>query len=252
MNDNTAVAAPAAPDPWSATAAPPADSANPWGAADSSAAASDWLNNGAAPPDASFDWLHPFAHPLIPFDHGVELAINWLVANFRPAFQTIRVPIDYTLSGFEAALQGLPAPIMVLLIGLLAWQFAGARLAVGAAVSLVFVGLIGAWQNAMATLALVLTAVFFCVLIGLPMGIWLARSATASRLVRPLLDAMQTTPAFVYLVPIVMLFGIGNVPGVVVTITRRPHRSAPVRASCCSRCSCRWPCPPSWRASTRP
>ena len=70
----------------------------------------------------------------------------------------------------------------------------------------------------MVTLALVLTALFFCILIGLPLGIWLARSKHAAKVIRPLLDAMQTTPAFVYLVPIVMLFGIGNVPGVVVTI----------------------------------
>ncbi|MFA0677515.1 ABC transporter permease subunit, partial [Vibrio sp. 10N.222.51.A6] len=73
-------------------------------------------------------------------------------------------------------------------------------------------------SEAMTTLSLVMTSVFFCLLIGLPMGIWLARSNTAAKFVRPILDAMQTTPAFVYLVPIVMLFGIGNVPGVVVTI----------------------------------
>lgn len=84
--------------------------------------------------------------------------------------------------------------------------------------SLAVIGLIGAWSEAMVTLALVLTSVFFCLLIGLPMGIWLARSDSAAKIIRPILDAMQTTPAFVYLVPIVMLFGIGNVPGVVVTI----------------------------------
>ena len=61
-------------------------------------------------------------------------------------------------------------------------------------------------------------ALLFCIVIGLPLGIWLARSPRAAKIIRPLLDAMQTTPAFVYLVPIVMLFGIGNVPGVVVTI----------------------------------
>jgi glycine betaine/proline transport system permease protein len=62
----------------------------------------------------------------------------------------------------------------------------------------------------MITLALVLTALLFCMVIGLPLGIWLARSPRAAKIIRPLLDAMQTTPAFVYLVPIVMLFGIGN------------------------------------------
>jgi glycine betaine/proline transport system permease protein len=107
---------------------------------------------------------------------------------------------------------------MVLLLFIIVWQLAGSRMGIASAISLIFIGLIGAWDQAMVTLALVLTSVFFCVLIGLPLGIWLARSKSASNIIRPLLDAMQTTPAFVYLVPIVMLFGIGNVPGVVVTI----------------------------------
>jgi glycine betaine/proline transport system permease protein len=122
------------------------------------------------------------------------------------------------LTTIEAALLGVPALLMLVLIGLLAWQAAGWRLGLGAVISLTFVGLIGAWNETMVTLALVITSVFFCILIGLPTGIWLARSDRAAQVVRPILDAMQTTPAFVYLVPIVMLFGIGNVPGVVVTI----------------------------------
>ncbi|SPZ18406.1 Glycine betaine/L-proline transport system permease protein proW [Providencia rettgeri] len=85
-------------------------------------------------------------------------------------------------------------------------------------ISMIAIGAIGAWSEAMVTLSLVLTSLLFCIVIGLPLGIWLARSDRAAKIIRPLLDAMQTTPAFVYLVPIVMLFGIGNVPGVVVTI----------------------------------
>ncbi len=126
----------------------------------------------------------------------------------------------------------------------------------------------------MVTLALVFTSVFFCVLIGLPTGIWLARNDRAATVTRPILDAMQTTPAFVYLVPIVMLFGIGNVPGVVVTIifalpplirlTNLGIRQVPgdlieaatsfgaSKGSCCARCSLPWRCRPSWPASTRP
>lgn len=70
----------------------------------------------------------------------------------------------------------------------------------------------------MITLSLVITAVLFSVFIGLPLGIWSAKSDTVDKILRPVLDAMQTTTAFVYLIPIVMLFGIGNVPGVIVTI----------------------------------
>ncbi len=89
----------------------------------------------------------------------------------------------------------------------------GRALAIGHGVSLVTVALLGIWTEAMVTLALVLTSLVFCVVMGLPLGVsWLAATAPSAG-PRPLLDAMQTTPAFVYLVPVVMLFGIGNVPG---------------------------------------
>ncbi len=203
------------PDP--APAAPPAD--NPWGAVpDPAVNQPDWLTTVGPAEQGGFDWRHPFADPLIPLDHWVEQGLDWLVSHFRPLFQAIRLPVDATLSGIEAGLQAVPALIIIGLFSLLAWQIAGKRLALGTLLALVFVGLIGAWSEAMVTLALVLTSVFFCFIIGLPMGICLARSNRAADVVRPILDAMQTTPAFVYLVPIVMLFGIGNVPGVVVTI----------------------------------
>jgi glycine betaine/proline transport system permease protein len=85
-------------------------------------------------------------------------------------------------------------------------------------ISLLLIAMLGIWPEAMVTLSLVMTSLVFCLLIGLPMGIALAASDRANRIMRPVLDAMQTTPAFVYLVPVVMLFGIGNVPGVIVTI----------------------------------
>ncbi|MCF3932935.1 glycine betaine/L-proline ABC transporter permease ProW [Acuticoccus sp. M5D2P5] len=178
----------------------------------------DWLAGIQPDSGPSFDIVNPFDHAVIPLDTWVETALNFVVANFRPVFQAIRWPIDSVLSTIEGTLLGVPALIMVVLIGLLAWQAAGPRLGIGAVISFIFVGLIGAWDQAMVTLALVFTSVFFCVLIGLPTGIWLARNDKAATITRPILDAMQTTPAFVYLVPIVMLFGIGNVPGVVVTI----------------------------------
>ncbi len=160
----------------------------------------DWLNSAPAPAPEHFSLLDPFHKTLIPLDSWVTEGIDWVVTHFRPLFQGIRVPVDYILNGFQQLLLGMPAPVAIILFALIA------------------IGAIGAWSQAMITLALVLTALLFCVVIGLPMGIWLARSPRAAKIVRPLLDAMQTTPAFVYLVPIVMLFGIGNVPGVVVTI----------------------------------
>lgn len=202
-------------DPWSQPASQPA--ADPWGQTAESPAANDWLSSEVVE-ETSFDILNPFEEAVLPVDNWVESGLNWLVEHGRPVFQAIRVPIDFILSSFETALVSTPAPFMLVLLFLLAWQFSNLRLGFATAVSFTFIGLIGAWSQAMVTLSLVMTSVFFCLLIGLPLGIWLARSNTAAKFVRPILDAMQTTPAFVYLVPIVMLFGIGNVPGVVVTI----------------------------------
>ncbi|MEJ2453053.1 MAG: glycine betaine/L-proline ABC transporter permease ProW [Candidatus Thiodiazotropha sp.] len=204
-----------------------AASTNPWGTGgggttgaeqDAATTAGDWLSGGGDVEQAGFDLLDPFQEAVIPLGNWVDQGLTWLVDNFREIFQAIRWPIDATLTGIESALQAVPDLLMLVIIGLLAWQAAGRRLAIGAVISMAVVGLIGAWSEAMVTLSLVLTSVFFCLVIGLPTGIWLARSERATTIVRPILDAMQTTPAFVYLVPVVMLFGIGNVPGVVVTI----------------------------------
>ncbi len=199
-------------NPWASPEPPAAD---PWAPEGGS---TEWLSGSGPAEQGGFDWLDPFAEALIPLDHWVEQGLDWLVSHFRPLFQAIRLPVDATLAAFQAGLQATPALVIIAIFGLVAWQIAGRGLAIGTCLALLFVGLIGAWAEAMITLSLVLTSVFFCFIIGLPMGIWLARSDRAADIIRPLLDAMQTTPAFVYLVPIVMLFGIGNVPGVVVTI----------------------------------
>ena len=154
----------------------------------------------------------------LPVQDWINQGLNWFVDHFRPAFQALRQPVDALLGGVEAMLLYPPTLVMIGILSLLSWQLAGGRMAVATLLSLMLIGLLGIWPDAMVTLSLVLTALFFCVLIGLPLGIWLARSERANRVVRPMLDAMQTTPAFVYLVPVVMLFGIGNVPGVIVTI----------------------------------
>ncbi|MGE3876497.1 MAG: glycine betaine/L-proline ABC transporter permease ProW [Parvibaculaceae bacterium] len=175
-----------------------------------------WLDHSSSA--EPFDILDPFVRPLVPMQQWVTDGLDWVVLNFRPVFQAIKLPVDIVLRGIEAGLIHTPAYLVILVLALLAWQFGNGRLAIGTAVSLAAIGAIGVWSEAMITLALVLTAVFFSIVVGLPIGIWLSRSDRAAAIVRPLLDAMQTTPAFVYLVPIVMLFGIGNVPGVIVTI----------------------------------
>ena len=162
--------------------------------------------------------LNPFELYTIPLDNWINAAVNFLVDNFRPIFQAIRVPIKFTLDSFEAMFQSIPPLIFLLIIGLLAWQLAGKRIAIYSIAALSLIGFVGTWQEAMVTLSVVVTAVAFCVAIGIPLGVACSRSDRLERFVRPLLDVMQTIPIFVYLVPVVMLFGIGKVPGVIATI----------------------------------
>ncbi len=193
---------------------------SPWdGAGHADAATADWLHPGAAQEaaESTVPLLHWWQGSL-PVQSWINEGLGWFVLHFRPLFQSVRAPVDSTLVWVQATLQGLPALAAVLLFSLLAWQLAGAWVAGGTLASLLLIVVLGIWADAMVTLSLVLTSLVFCLLLGLPLGIFLARSERAERLLRPVLDAMQTTPAFVYLVPVVMLFGIGNVPGVVVTI----------------------------------
>ncbi|MEO5606911.1 MAG: glycine betaine/L-proline ABC transporter permease ProW [Polaromonas sp.] len=223
------------PDNAASISAPDAAAIDPWGNAaptadagmNANTASTDWL--GATPsPDmgmnvdgqaaASGFHIQQLWDGSLPVEDWINHGLEWVVLHFRPFFQTVRVPIDSTLTSVEALLQGMPELAMIALIGVLAWQFAGRALAIGASVSLLLVAMLGIWPAAMVTLSLVLTSLVFCMVVGLPLGILLASSDRIQRIARPLLDAMQTTPAFVYLVPVVMLFGIGNVPGVIVTI----------------------------------
>ena len=162
--------------------------------------------------------LNIFECGRVPLEIWVSDGLRWLVDNYRPFFQALKWPVDQVLRNFEWALGSVPPTLMLMILALAAWQLAGIRLMLGVVISLLFIGFLGIWSQTMTTLAVVFTAVVLCLIIGLPLGIWAARSDRFYGLARPILDGMQTIPAFVYLVPIVMLFGIGNVPGVIVTV----------------------------------
>lgn len=194
-------------------------STNAWNTQPEGGETTSWLDQSTPEmQDKGFDWIHPFQDSLVPFDDWVNDSLGWLVDNFRPVFQAIRVPIDATLGAVEKTLTSSPDMLIILILTVLTLFISGRPLAIGTFISLLIIGGIGAWTEAMITVSLVVTSVIFCIIMGLPLGIWLSQNDRALRTMRPILDAMQTTPAFVYLVPIVMLFGIGNVPGVVVTI----------------------------------
>lgn len=217
LNDAASQAPATFADPWAAmSTAPDPGSTSAW--LDAPANAAQQLagaHDGAASGGLQ---LHRLWDGSLPVESWINQGLGWVVEHFRPFFQAVRLPIDGTLNWVQGLLTGLPTMAMIALIGLFAWQFAGRALAVGITAALMLVAMLGIWPEAMVTLSLVLTSLVFCMALGLPLGVLLASSDRAQRIVRPVLDAMQTTPAFVYLVPVVMLFGIGNVPGVIVTI----------------------------------
>jgi glycine betaine/proline transport system permease protein len=162
--------------------------------------------------------FNPFEQFTIPLDDWVEIFIGWLTGNHRDLFQAFKLPVELVLEGIQEFLLWLhPVAFLVLLL-LIAWRTAGWRVAVFSVIGMVFVGFLGVWDEAMTTLAMVLSAVAFCAAVGIPLGIIAARSNAFEAGLRPVLDVMQTTPSFVYLVPVVMLFSIGTVSGVIATI----------------------------------
>jgi len=163
--------------------------------------------------------LRPSNLGTIRLDNAVEWFVkDWLVPNFRPAFHAAEWPVNAVMHGLEAFLLAVPFVVIVGFFVVLGWRTAGRGVAIFALLSLSLLEMIGLWSETMTTLAMILTAVFFCAIVGIPVGILAAGSNRAAAIIRPVLDIMQTIPPFVYLVPIVMLFGVGMVPGVLATI----------------------------------
>lgn len=156
---------------------------------------------------------------IFPVDQWIQDGVRWLALNLRPLFQAIKWPVESLLGFNDWVLHAIPFPVMLLLIGLIAWRSAGRGVAAFSVVSLIIIAMLGVWAEAMTTLSLIATAIVFCAVIGIPIGILCARSDRVWNVVRPILDIMQTTPTFVYLVPVVMLFGVGTVPGEVAVVT---------------------------------
>lgn len=162
--------------------------------------------------------MFSFEDKVIPLDSWITQFIDWLVEGYRWVFQALKLPVEITLSGMEQGLQAIHPLIVIAIITFAAWRVSGIKLAIFSAITMVFIGLLGFWEDTMITFAMVFSSVVFCTLVGIPLGIGAGRSDRFEAILRPILDGMQTTPAFVYLVPIVMLFSIGNVAGVLATI----------------------------------
>jgi len=154
----------------------------------------------------------------VPVAEVVNIGVDWLVVNLAALFDGIKLATRTVLNGLERFLLWLPWWSVLALIILLAWRLASIRVAIFAAAAMYFIGTLGLWDLCMETLSLIATAVLISVALGVPIGILAARSDRIDNMVRPVLDVMQTMPAFVYLIPALMFFGIGKVPGVMATV----------------------------------
>ncbi len=149
---------------------------------------------------------------------------SWVIGNrgthwlFVYGFDPVSHFLDRLLRGFESFLLALPWPVVIAALCAIAYKSVGRAVAVFTAVALLLIGMLGLWDATMKTLALMGVSVFIALLIGIPLGILAARSPRVERFLRPFLDAMQVMPAFVYLIPVLLFFGIARVPSVVATV----------------------------------
>ena len=163
---------------------------------------------------------------LAPSDYEIYLPIaEWIEKNIkewlfiqRPLFKKLSAPIDTVLNSLEYLFNIIPFPVAILIFIYFAYKTNGIKFAAMTVIGLVFIDLVDLWSESMTTLAMIFTAVIFCIIIGIPLGILCSRSKIFETVMRPILDVMQTIPSFVYLIPVVMLFGIGLTPGVIATI----------------------------------
>ncbi|NQX39710.1 glycine betaine/proline transport system permease protein [Pedobacter steynii] len=148
----------------------------------------------------------------------IEQFINWLTLHFAALFHVIKVLVESIVNSVEWILMFPPFYVIIALVAFLAWKRTGWGLMLFTLLGLTLIWGMGYWAQTMATLALILSAAFIALLMGVPLGIWAAKTPLAGKLIRPVLDLMQTMPAFVYLIPAVLFFGLGKVPGAFATV----------------------------------
>ncbi|ADE67891.1 MULTISPECIES: ABC transporter permease [Priestia] len=157
--------------------------------------------------------------PKIPVGNWIDHFVTFLNDNIKGFFDVISAIVDGIVSFIVLVLTFPPALILILIVGIIAW-FSSKKwsFTILSMIGLLFILNLGYWQETMDTLALVLTSVFISIIVGIPLGIWASQSEKTARIITPILDFMQTMPAFVYLIPALFFFGIGVVPGVISSV----------------------------------
>ena len=148
----------------------------------------------------------------------IDQRLDWLNDNLGFFFNAVKTAVAYTFEPLEAFLKWLPWPVVVFALGLVSWMLVGRTIAVFSVVAMILLGFFGLWESTMETAALMIVTVTLCVAIAVPIGIWASQSDRMDAILRPILDGMQTMPSFVYLVPAIAFFSLGNPPAVIATL----------------------------------
>ena len=150
---------------------------------------------------------------------GIDASYKDFAREWGDVIDAMFDPLLKMLVFFEKTLIATPWPIfMIVLVALTYWGSRSIKLCVGTVLAFIFIGYFRMWEETMSTIAIILTSVIMSVAIGLPTGIAMSRSDRTQKIVTPILDIMQTMPPFVYLIPIVMLMGIGKIPGLIAVV----------------------------------
>ena len=147
---------------------------------------------------------------------GIDLAFRNFSREYGDNIEAFFDPLLFFLVSLEKLLLSTPWIIIIAIICGLAWLGSRSwKLVIGSAIAFLLIGYFGMWEDCMATVAIITVCTIICIVVGIPIGIVMARSSRAEKTILPVLDMMQTIPSFVYLIPILMLLGIGKVPGLI-------------------------------------
>ena len=168
-------------------------------------------------------WYNEFPH--MPIDSlralkkGIDAGFKGFTREYGEMIETIFEPVKQFMILAEDFMLETPWPIILVLIASLVWLGSRSwKIVIGTVITMLLIGFFDMWEDTMKTVAMTFVATFLAIVIGIPIGILMSRSKLVERLVTPILDVMQTMPAFVYLIPVVMLLGIGKVPGLISVI----------------------------------
>ena len=153
---------------------------------------------------------------LMELKKGIDLSFRLFSRKYGDAIESFFDPLLFFLVWLEKLLLTTPWPIIILVVCILAWFGSRSwKLVVGSSIAFMLIGYFGMWNDCMATVAIITVCTIICISVGIPIGVLMSKSDRVERAIIPVLDMMQTIPSFVYLVPILMLLGIGKVPGLI-------------------------------------